>query len=248
MVSHALRQGGVCTKKFDQGARQRGQGFVRSVAKYNADQPAAKMTGVCVALSAVWIAHHAWDRDFWGWLYGEPMQRHEKPEPNKYYERLLASSGRFIVDVQKAYMHEMTVAPPDLSFAQMGKRTGARMARRMIDGFMSQLGIGRHYRGDVSKSNLSRTASNLASQLAPDRFGGGGCYKELNITGPGGGHACAAWVGEDVTYFDPNYGEFWFPTTTAFRYWFFNYWAASMYPNKAGKFYEIVTYARLRVG
>jgi hypothetical protein len=56
-----------------------------------------------------------------------------------------------------------------------------------------------------------------------------GGYKYIslskNVDGTGGGHAVAAWCdGRDVLFMDPNYGEFWLPTRSAFSAWFTFFW------------------------
>jgi hypothetical protein len=41
----------------------------------------------------------------------------------------------------------------------------------------------------------------------------------------------AAWVAEDVAFFDPNYGEFWFERPATFVNWFTTFWHKSLYGN-----------------
>ncbi|MDA3962969.1 MAG: YopT-type cysteine protease domain-containing protein [Planctomycetota bacterium] len=55
-------------------------------------------------------------------------------------------------------------------------------------------------------------------------------YRTISLRrATGGGHAAAAWVGTDVCFMDPNFGEFWFPSHAQFRAWFASFWAISNY-------------------
>ncbi|MBU6954719.1 YopT-type cysteine protease domain-containing protein [Hahella sp. HN01] len=70
-------------------------------------------------------------------------------------------------------------------------------------------------------------------------------YKMIGIAGPNFAHAVAAWSDTDVTFFDPNFGEFWFPTTNAFQGWFPRFWHLAGYGTPAiglSDSYEIMEY------
>ena len=47
-----------------------------------------------------------------------------------------------------------------------------------------------------------------------------GYYVMIGIHGKGGGHCMAAYVGQDIAFFDPNFGEYWFPDRRNFVAWF----------------------------
>ena len=86
----------------------------------------------------------------------------------------------------------------------------------------------------------------LASDLASSMKNGTGSYRTIGIWGPGGAHAMAAWVGQDVAFFDPNFGEFWFEKSGDFINWFPHFWRRSMYElPKLGlsNRYEIMDYS-----
>jgi len=62
----------------------------------------------------------------------------------------------------------------------------------------------------------------------------GGCYVLIGLTRLRSGHAVAAYISNDVAFFDPNFGEFYFPGNAAvdanwgynksFVDWFLSYW------------------------
>jgi YopT peptidase len=52
-----------------------------------------------------------------------------------------------------------------------------------------------------------------------------------------GGHAMAAYVGSDVAFFDPNFGEFWFPTQRKFYDFFLNFWRTSGYESEFSSYF-----------
>lgn len=56
----------------------------------------------------------------------------------------------------------------------------------------------------------------------------------------------AAWVAKDITFFDPNFGEFWFPDAAAFVAWFSgSFWYRSFYAAGLSGSYEIDIFGRL---
>lgn len=56
----------------------------------------------------------------------------------------------------------------------------------------------------------------VANAIAKSKNG----YKLISLKkNAGGGHMVAAFVGDDVLFMDPNYGEFWLPNVKAFRAW-----------------------------
>ena len=71
---------------------------------------------------------------------------------------------------------------------------------------------------------------------------GSGSYVLISIMG-NGGHAMAAYIGNDIAFFDPNYGEFWFPTHLQFFQFFMNFWRSSGYYQDFDKFY-LMPYAK----
>ncbi|MES3033801.1 MAG: YopT-type cysteine protease domain-containing protein [Gemmatimonadota bacterium] len=70
----------------------------------------------------------------------------------------------------------------------------------------------------------SRASGNIFQQLANGLVNSSklvtGHYVMIGIQGPGGGHCMAAYVGHDIAFFDPNFGEYWFPDRRHFVGWF----------------------------
>lgn len=90
-------------------------------------------------------------------------------------------------------------------------------------------------------------ATNLGNAIANTLNNGTGSYRTIGIWGPGGGHAIAAWVGEDATLFDPNFGEFWFENKADFIDWFPTFFKKSCYSlPKIGlcERYEVMDFAK----
>lgn len=90
-------------------------------------------------------------------------------------------------------------------------------------------------------------AQQMANAIAFSMKNGTGSYRTIGIWGSGGGHAMAAWVGQDVAFFDPNYGEFWFERRQDFINWWPTFFKKSMYSmKKVGlcRKYEIMDYAK----
>ncbi len=69
----------------------------------------------------------------------------------------------------------------------------------------------------------------------------------IGIYGPGGGRAMAAWIANDVAFFDPNFGEFYFVDKANFLQWLPTYFKKSLYSlPKVGlcERYETFVYAK----
>jgi hypothetical protein len=113
---------------------------------------------------------------------------------------------------------------------------------------MNSYGLIRNSFGTFDWSRARMLANAMGKRIAPDLSAGysyaGGCYKAVHFRGEAGGHVCGAWAGQDVTYFDPNYGEFWFATAAAFRSWFIRYWLDAFYYRKNyGWEYRVAAYS-----
>lgn len=71
LAKHARDLGGMCTKKFNQGMTGWAAGLKTMLDRLR-ERDGDDWKGACWGMSAMWIAFHAKDRDFWGYLYGEP--------------------------------------------------------------------------------------------------------------------------------------------------------------------------------
>lgn len=72
-------------------------------------------------------------------------------------------------------------------------------------------------------------AARIATAIANDIQNGSGHYAIIEISGPREGHAMAAWISNDVTFFDPNFGEFYFSDKADFIRWFPTFFRKSFY-------------------
>jgi YopT peptidase len=88
----------------------------------------------------------------------------------------------------------------------------------------------------------------IGNHLATSLSGAGnknssGAYQLIYIYGANGAHAMAAWTAQDVSFFDPNFGEFWFASPAKFREWFKDFWTSSGYSRSFNK-YELRSFAK----
>ena len=200
--------------------------------------------GICQALSAKWIAQHANDDSLWNWLF-----------------------LRGTTTVNKAavvqLMHNYTDASSGARFTSLGNPTtkykytlGLTYQDYVTDRYLELYDVKR--RQMVSGSFMGNknarigTGANgfcLANRLHKKFLNTlGGSYVLIVIKGQHNnsqvGHAMAAYVGShDVTFFDPNYGEFWFPSQDKFTTWFTQYWSMSEY-DKIFKDFYLVPYGK----
>lgn len=223
----AIKYDGACTKKFSQGSddRQAGLGFWYH-GRLTGGQ---RWGGVCKALSVFWITAHANDQDFWGWLMDGGSWTH--------IER-----ARAIIDVHGWYKNRGGQTQDAWTNERL-ESVGLE-ERRAIAGGGSMQRTG-------AATAISATGSRylagfmMASDLAPNFDKTTEGYRQLSFWGPpGGGHAVAAWVAEDVAFFDPNYGEFWFPSPAKFRQWYGHFWNMTGYGDRYPRLYKINQYGK----
>lgn len=116
----------------------------------------------------------------------------------------------------------------------MAARDAGTSQDQYVDSFLSRAGLVRDVGGDAKKRGVGGGANNLVSYILQ---GKSERYKLVTFWPQGAktGHMCAVWVGQDVTWFDANIGEFWFPNHAAFRNWFNDYWTR-LYVNSYATF------------
>lgn len=207
----ALTHGGACVKKFSQGSdnNQKGVGWVYHLRVKN---NGSRWAGICKAMSVYWISCHATDVDFWGWLTHNSDTVHRDSAVHlcdlhgSYSNR--AAHGNFATRAQLGLDKHGWVK------LQLSK---AGVAERLAIGNGGSLSTNAAF---ISASSRMRRGRQIANELVKNS----GCYKQLSFHGAHGGHATALWVGEDVTFFDPNYGEYWFETQANFKRWFELFW------------------------
>jgi hypothetical protein len=210
--------GGAVTKKFSQGSddRTKGVGYWYHQRKKASGK---RWGGVCKALSIYWIAYHANDKDFWGWLFKEGWAQAENAER--------------VCDLHGAYSNRGNVSQ-DTWAAKVLASVGVIPQRANHNGASIKFTGVSNQRTGSGRSILAGAL--MAQEIAPN-YRGVGRYKQFSFHYSGGGHAVAAWVAQDVCFFDPNYGEYWFETTAGFRRWFPQFWEMTYGPKYDGEWY-----------
>lgn len=208
----ATAYGGHCTFAFSQ--------CQAPVSTFIAGDPATS-GGVCEALSAHWIRYHADGGSLWTWLYAGnavsmaklqyhvmqlQMRGHVAPDQDAVTAAWLADNG--ILPVNQNYVVQQFKRVADIVIPTSGGSVAAR----------------------PSGTTGMFSANELAEAMTSETTMGAGCYKKLGLSGMGGAHAMALWVAQDVVFFDPNFGEFWFASPARFRAWFTqDFWYRSLY-------------------
>lgn len=173
--------------------------------------------GICEMLSAKWIECHAHDDHLANWLKGGGNQEID-PSKIRLLMQLFAigetmNPGAMVGNPQAHITHSQTEAT-----VRWLKAKG-----------LIKRGTVASYDGSRSGGSRSGYATAIANAIASSWYNGSGSYRTIGIWGPGGGHAMAAWVAQDVAFFDPNYGEFWFQNRYDFIAWFPTFFNKAMY-------------------
>ena len=109
-------------------------------------------------------------------------------------------------------------------------RTHGVVRRRHISGGIPLLGGGVFHPPRNATGQRGRNSRpNFAGEIARAITNSPGSYKMIGITGPRFAHAMAAWSDQDVSFFDPNFGEFWFARPADFHAWFPLFWQLAGY-------------------
>ena len=192
--------------------------------------------GICQALAAKWIVQHANDDSLWNWLFHRGTRT-----PN--ISAIINLAHNFCDGV----IRNGPMANPTTRFRYP---LGMTYQDFVTEKYMALYGVKR--RAMVMKSyignqhHLIGTGNNgycLAHRLDESWLNSkGGSYVLIVIKGHHNnrhvGHAMSAFVGsEDIAFFDPNFGEFWFPNKTAFKQWFTLYWSITEYNRIFNGFY-----------
>lgn len=169
------------------------------------------MGGACYAIAAFWIAFH-----------GTQGSNHPFTQDRSVWDYLFKQGG---LQLGAA----MNVVVEHRESSRIGQT-------RYFDATLEKFGIIR--RGEFTSGANMEVAGSAAGIGQAHRGGAiGGAiiekgegYRTISLRrATGGGHAVAAWVGQDVAFMDPNFGEFWFPDHQSFRKWFTQFWAVSGY-------------------
>ena len=215
----ALYNKGACTKRFLQGSHDTAKG-VGSVYYYR-QTGGHRWGGVCKALCIYWMSAHAADQDFWSWLFSNNG-------------RMNAHNAGLVCDMQGAYLGDAGNAGTVLPMNRLVESKHHFMKRELDRaGLVERKTVFGNSRSITHQNFAGLTARargrELAEILAPEYRMGEAMYKQLSFWGRGGAHATALWVAQDVMFFDPNFGEFYFEHARDFRDWFTIFWDKSGY-------------------
>lgn len=187
--------------------------------------------GICQALAAKWIAEHANGGSLWNWLFA-PGSTNIKQ----------AAIANLMINFSESTVRKGKVANRSLK----GKSTGGDVYQDFVtDKYLGLYGVMRRqatsgaFMGSMNNPiNVGAQGHALASRFQESWLcAKGGSYILISILGDDGGHAMAAYVGQDIAFFDPNFGEFWFPSINEFFPWFLTFWRTSGYDKDFDEFY-----------
>ncbi|MBL8849997.1 MAG: hypothetical protein JNG89_09940 [Planctomycetaceae bacterium] len=197
--------------------------------------PATK-GGICRALACRWIAEHSKDSSLWNVLFA--------PGSTNVKQAVIANTMiSFIegVTTSGSMQNKSVQNPQNLS--------GGNYQDLVMDKYLGMYGlIRRNICGDIITGYQTRTAGlnvaqSIINRMTPTYLNTkSGCYIHLYIGGKGA-HSCAAWVGEDVAFFDPNFGEFYFDKHANFEKFFLYMWDRSGYIKSFNSF-QLDAYAK----
>lgn len=185
--------------------------------------------GICRALACRWIAEHARGGSLWDVLFA--------PGTTYVKQAVIANTMiNFIEGVESSgKLRNPTVQNPQ-------NLTGGNYQDLVMDKYFALKGlIRRNICRDIITGYQTRTAGlnvaqSIVNRMTPQYLNTkSGCYIHLYIGG-NGAHSCAAWVGQDVAFFDPNFGEFYFSKHSDFEKFFLYMWSRSGYISSFNSF------------
>ncbi|PVZ68362.1 YopT-type cysteine protease domain-containing protein [Pelagibaculum spongiae] len=211
----AEEYGGSCTSAFTQTSKE----LARYICK-NKDASG----GICEALVAHWMYHHTQGGSLWDHIcLGGDVKKLNGREIQKI--AVLQAYGANAED--QDVLSEQWLATKGLIPIHFSISGGDGYTRGTNQRFFSGASGRRISRNDES---VTTTDSNALAKAICSLASKSGGYRKIGIEGRSGGHAMAAYVGDDVLFFDPNYGEFWFETHNLFIEWFSKaFWNKSLY-------------------
>jgi hypothetical protein len=216
--------------------------------------------GICQALSAKWIAEHANDGSLWNWL----MVPGTKNIKQSAIANLMINFTESVVSGASSLDHNLGNRRARKKIANRLANPTTKKANTGNLGYQDfvttkYLGLYGMRRRTLPAAALCGPAMKsfkfglgpkvgqmLGLALSPTNLntkGADGSYVLISIMGDGG-HALAAFVGrDDVAFFDPNFGEFWFPKRADFRTFLDYFWQRTGYSQDYESFY-LLGYAK----
>lgn len=196
--------------------------------------------GICQALSAKWIAEHANGRSLWNWLC--------TPGTTNVKQGAVAN---LMINFTESVQRTGKLSNP----TTRNKNTHGQFYQDFVtDKYLGLYGLVRRkivqdsvigsMKNQLSVGGGLNAGRRLARRLNESRMvsKGSGSYVLISIMG-NGGHAMAAFIGEDIAFFDPNFGEFWFPSHQQFYKFFLKFWRDSGYYKDFPNYY-LMPYAK----
>jgi hypothetical protein len=169
--------------------------------------------GVCYALSMYWVIQTSKGEDFLKWL--SPPPEASSGGSSTFGVGMIQSVKKLMENQTKFMQFESEIRGIPWSVLNQDNTAGRELklkyAKTFIEGNSGLKATGALMIRDTA--SLEQISGDIISKPG---------YVMLGYWKNGwGGHACAAYVGNpDVWYFDPNWGQFWFDSTGAFRTWF----------------------------
>lgn len=196
--------------------------------------------GICQALSEMWVVHHAAEGSLWNWLYPNG-KLNTSALANMAYNFSYGSvkTGKTFKSLSSQDQNS------DLWFLQYGIRRRSGLMLQSGNVGVRSLSQGERTK-KMSGRGLGRNLGNnlISGSMVANLGKGDGTYRMIGIYGDGG-HCMCAYVGQDVAFFDPNFGEFWFEKRADFaNWWGKSFWIRSGYDGSLSDAYEIRDYAK----
>lgn len=219
-VQHsAAAFGGYCTWPFSQALNP-----VRSLMGQNPDSK----KGICEMLAAKWLEEHAKGGSLVEWLTGGDGKR-KGIDPSKvrllmqyYIVGATMPSGAMVGAPQDGYQDQVSATAKWLRQRGILERKISMVYKPDRGGYIGRSRPAEHT-GQASGSGAQNQLGQAMSTVRD-------CYVMILISGSASmGHAMCAWVGDDVAFLDPNYGEFWFQRKADFVRWLPAYLSKAFY-------------------
>ncbi len=204
--------------------------------------------GICSALASHWIYHHASGSSLWAWLYGGATGPNGGvPNAGRLNQLMLAQAYGMSAPSQEGFednwleskgiirrrhqVTQMTTAIPALNIqaafesahsVKVPEATGPRRTPDALAAAVSETGVARF--GSSMRTDGKVPIPEKAKSPVV------GVYKRISVSSMIGAHCMALWAADDACFFDPNFGEFYFPSVQQFGQWFEGvFWPQSSY-------------------
>jgi hypothetical protein len=201
--------------------------------------------GICEALAAKWIVEHANGSSLWNWLLEK--ETNSGSVWNWLFgkgERKINESAiiNLMINHTEGKIRDGSLANPTTKDANVAGSAAYQML--LTHKYLKQYGLRSHAATDYENAD-NRFQVGLALPAALNLRDFKTTYVLISLAGEivglegpkQVGHAAAAYVGEDVAFFDPSFGEYWFPSHHDFAKFFGDFWKESKY----GEIYDSFT-------